>query len=83
MGEARGVPRAVDEFRDAVHPMAFDATDTLDFPAAWLERSASEHPDRIAGVAQLDEVDALHCPAVMNIQARYDPFSEHNVLAAP
>ena len=51
MSEARGVPRAVDESRDAVHPMAFDATDTLDFPAAWLERSAADHPDRVALVA--------------------------------
>ena len=33
---------------------------------------------RIAGVAQIDEIDAFHDPAVFHVQARDDPFRQHD-----
>ena len=39
---------------------------------------AAGHFHRIAGVAQLTKVDALHDPAAVHVQARNDPLAEHS-----
>ena len=35
--------------------------------------------DRIAGIAQIDEVDAFHDAAVLDIEAGYDADLEHEI----
>src|SRR5262249_6876900 len=38
--------------------------------------------DRVAGVDQLDEADALHDASVLHVEARDDPSREHHASAA-